>query len=97
MYPVEIENRLEEHPGIAEAAVVGVPHRQLGQEVKAVIVLRAGAALSENEVRAFVAARLAHFKVPAHVEFCREVLPRNAAGKVLKHVLTGEPNPFAED
>jgi long-chain acyl-CoA synthetase len=59
--------------------------------------LRAGAALSENEVRAFVAARLAHFKVPVHVEFRREALPRNAAGKVLKHVLTGEPNPFAGD
>jgi acyl-CoA synthetase (AMP-forming)/AMP-acid ligase II len=97
VYPVEIENRLEEHPGIAEAAVVGVPHRQLGQEVKAVIVVRSGAALSEDGVRAFVAERLAHFKVPAHVEFRREALPRNAAGKVLKHVLTGEPNPFAEE
>jgi acyl-CoA synthetase (AMP-forming)/AMP-acid ligase II len=59
--------------------------------------VRAGAALSADDVRAFVAERLAHFKVPTHVEFRREPLPRNAAGKVLKHVLTGEPNPFAEE
>ncbi len=97
VYPVEIENRLEEHPGIAEAAVVGVPHRQLGQEVKAVVVPRPGARLEPDAVRAFVAERLAYFKVPAQVELRSEPLPRNAAGKVLKHVLTGEPNPFVED
>ena len=97
VYPVEIENRLEEHPGIAEAAVVGVPHRQLGQEVMAVVVPRAGARLAAEELRAFVAERLAYFKVPAHVEIRSEALPRNASGKVLKHVLTGEPNPFVED
>jgi acyl-CoA synthetase (AMP-forming)/AMP-acid ligase II len=97
VYPVEIENRLEEHPGIAEAAVVGVPHRDLGQEVKAVVVPRPGARIGVEELRAFVAERLAYFKVPAHVEFRDEPLPRNAAGKVLKHVLTGEANPFVEE
>ncbi|HVM67339.1 MAG TPA: class I adenylate-forming enzyme family protein [Acidimicrobiales bacterium] len=86
VYPVEIENRLLEHPAIAEVAVIGVPHERLGQQVKAFVVLHAGAPLDEDEVRAFAAEALASYKVPEHVEFI-DSLPYNATGKVLKHLL----------
>jgi acyl-CoA synthetase (AMP-forming)/AMP-acid ligase II len=89
VYPVEIENRLAEHPGVAEAAVFGVPHRELGQEVKAVVVPRAGAPLDPEELARFVGKTLAYYKVPAQWEIRAEPLPRNATGKVLKQVLTG--------
>jgi acyl-CoA synthetase (AMP-forming)/AMP-acid ligase II len=87
VYPAEIEQRLEQHPGVAEVAVLGVDHPELGQEVKAVIVPRAGARLDAAELAAFAAAGLAYFKVPAHWELRQTPLPRNATGKVLKHAL----------
>jgi len=90
VYPVEIENRLAEHPGVAEAAVVGVPHEELGQEVKAVVVPLAGTRLDPEELARFVAEKLAYYKVPSQWEVRSDPLPRNAAGKVLKRVLTGE-------
>jgi acyl-CoA synthetase (AMP-forming)/AMP-acid ligase II len=90
VYPVEIENRLVEHPAVDEAAAVGVPHPELGQEVKAFIVCKAGASTSAEELAEFVGEKLAYFKVPVHWEFLRTALPRNATGKVLKQVLTGE-------
>lgn len=89
VYPVEIENRLVEHPDVAEAAVIGVMHEELGQEVKAVIVPRAGTTPDLDSVAAFVAEKLAYYKVPTQWEL-RDSLPRNATGKVLKHVLAGE-------
>jgi long-chain acyl-CoA synthetase len=90
VYCVEIENRLVEHPAIAEAAVIGVPHPTLGEEVKAVVRLEPGASLAEKEAQEWVAEKLAQFKVPAYVEFTSENLPRNASGKLLKNVLRGE-------
>ncbi len=86
IYPIEIEHRLEEHPDVAEAAVVGVPHHQLGQEVAAVVVLKPGAVLDADGVRSWVGDELARYKIPTHVVF-RDVLPYNATGKVLKHEL----------
>ena len=97
VYCVEIENRLVEHPHIADAAVVGVPHPELGEEVKAVIEVLDGEELTDDEVRAWVAESLAAFKVPTYVERWDGKLPRNASGKLLKNVLRGEGHvSFAE-
>jgi acyl-CoA synthetase (AMP-forming)/AMP-acid ligase II len=98
VYPAEIEQCLEAHPEVAEAAVVGVPHRELGEEVKAVFVAVPGAAPAPEELRAHVGERLAYYKVPAHWERRTEALPRNAAGKVLKQLLQdGAESPFLEE
>jgi long-chain acyl-CoA synthetase len=90
VYSVEIENRLVEHPDILDAAVLGVPHPTLGEEVKAVVEVEAGSTLTEADVKAWVGETLANFKVPAYVELTNEKLPRNASGKLLKNVLRGE-------
>jgi long-chain acyl-CoA synthetase len=90
VYCVEIENRLVEHDAIADAAVIGVQHPELGEEVKAVIEVVDGAELSDAEVRAWVAETLAAFKVPTYVERWDGKLPRNASGKLLKNVLRGQ-------
>ncbi len=98
VYPVEIEQRLEAHPDVQEAAVVGVEHEELGQEVKAIVVPLPGRDPRPAELAAWVTERLAGFKVPAHFEIRREPLPRNATGKVLKSVLLGGgANPFREE
>ena len=89
VYCVEIENCLVEHPRIADAAIIGVPHNGLGEEVKAVIEVVGGETLDADEVRAWVAERLAPFKVPTYVEFHDGKLPRNASGKLLKSILRG--------
>ncbi len=87
VYCVEIENTLQDHPEIVEAAVIGVPDRDLGERVKAVVVRTAGSQLSAADVKAHVAKRLAKFKVPEDVEFSVDPLPRNPAGKILKNIL----------
>lgn len=90
VYPGEVEARLEMHPAVAECAVDGVEHRILGQEVKAFVVLRPGATLDLNEVRAFCGETLSTYKLPDHLEVLEKPLPRNATGKVIKVVLRGE-------
>lgn len=87
IYAAEVEAVLYEHPDITEAAIIGVPHPSLGEEVGAVVRARDGASISEEDIRGHVAGRLAAFKVPARVWITTEELPRNAAGKVLKRQL----------
>ena len=94
VYSAEVEAAIYEHPAVYEAAVFGVPHERLGEEVAAVVVPRSGAHLDPDELGRHVAARLAAFKVPTKVVIVDEQLPRNAAGKILKRELrvrfTGE-------
>ena len=98
IYPVEIENRLSEHPGVVEAAVVGMDHPVLGQEVTAFVVSKTPGGLSEEDIKEWCRVTLAEFKVPAHVTFLEE-LPHNAVGKVLKPLLTrpGADNNFIQE
>ena len=86
VYPAEVEATLNELPGVAESAVVGVPHPDFGEAVVAVLVPRPGAALDEAAVIAAVKSRIANFKVPKRV-FVLPELPRNAMGKVQKNLL----------
>ncbi len=87
VFPAEVEELLAGHSDIAEAAVVPVPDEEFGQRLRAYVVPRpAGAALSEDDVKAYVKAHLARFKVPREVRFLDE-LPRNPAGKVVKREL----------
>ncbi|MCA9509327.1 MAG: acyl--CoA ligase [Myxococcales bacterium] len=90
VYPVEIEGRIELHPTVREAAVVGVDHPELGQEVKAIVVPEPGQRVDVDALAAWCAESLAPFKVPSLWEVRAAPLPRNAAGKVVKTILTGE-------
>ncbi len=90
IYCVEIEERLVQHPEIADAAVYGVPHDELGEEVKATVQIETGSQLDEAAVKQWVADGLANFKVPAYLDLTTDKLPRNASGKLLKNALRGE-------
>jgi long-chain acyl-CoA synthetase len=84
VYSVEVENVLFMHPAVVDAAVVGIPHKVLGEEVGAVVFLKPGASATEAELQHFCAQKLAAFKVPVQVMLLDTTLPRNATGKVLK-------------
>jgi long-chain acyl-CoA synthetase len=84
-----VEDALYSHPAVMDAAVIGIPHRVLGEEVGAVVQVIPGAHLGEEELKRHVAARLAAFKVPVRIALRYEPLPRNANGKILKRDLRG--------
>jgi long-chain acyl-CoA synthetase len=84
VYCSEVETAIYHHDAIAEAAVFGVPDDRLGEEVGVAIVLRPGANLTEQELRDFLTGTIAAYKIPAHVWFLDDPLPRNASGKFLK-------------
>jgi acyl-CoA synthetase (AMP-forming)/AMP-acid ligase II len=88
VFPREVEDLLADHDAVLEAAVVGVPDDQFGQRLKAFVVTAPGASFSDEDVKSYVKANLARFKVPREVVFMDE-LPRNPSGKVLKRELTG--------
>lgn len=84
IYSSEIENVLYEHPAVTDCAIIGIPHRTLGEEPVAVVHLAPGLNATEADLQDWVRARLAAFKVPVAIRFVAETLPRNANGKILK-------------
>ncbi|HVU65845.1 MAG TPA: acyl-CoA synthetase [Ktedonobacteraceae bacterium] len=89
IYPREIEDVLAQHPAVAEVAVLGQPDPEMGEKVVAAIVLKTEQSADPDEIIAFCRARLASYKKPRHVVFV-DLLPRNALGKVQKHLLAAQ-------
>jgi long-chain acyl-CoA synthetase len=89
IYSSEVEDVLYAHPAVTDCALVGVPHKTMGEEPAAVVHLAPGTSATEAELQDWVRARLAGFKVPVQVRFVKDVLPRNAQGKILKKDLRG--------
>jgi malonyl-CoA/methylmalonyl-CoA synthetase len=86
VYPKEVETEIDALPGVAESAVIGVPHPDFGEGVTAVVVPKNGAKIDEREISRALDGRLAKFKLPKRILFA-DNLPRNAMGKVQKNVL----------
>jgi len=86
VYPKEIETLIDDMPGVLESAVIGVPHKDFGEAVVAVVVAKPGADLVEADMLALLKTRIANFKVPKRLHVVKE-LPRNTMGKVQKNVL----------
>ncbi|HET6810934.1 MAG TPA: AMP-binding protein [Acidimicrobiales bacterium] len=84
---IEVEDCLYQHPAVAEVAVIGVPHEKWGETVKALVVVKPGAELDEQELIEFSRSRLAHYKCPTSVEIRSEALVRTATGKLQKFKL----------
>jgi long-chain acyl-CoA synthetase len=87
VYPREIEEVLYEHPAVAEAAVIGIPHDSLGEEVGAAVALKKGATATPDELRDYVKARVAAYKYPRLV-WLVDALPKGPTGKLLKREIT---------
>ena len=83
VYPREIEEVMYEHPAVAEAAVIGLPHSSLGEEVGAAVALKPGAAATPEELRDYVKGQVAAYKYPRHV-WIVDALPKGATGKIQK-------------
>ncbi|OLO42913.1 AMP-dependent synthetase [Alkalihalophilus pseudofirmus] len=87
IYSAEVENVLYGHPGVLEAAVVGIPDKLFGEQVKAYIVKKSGFSVTPEDIQTYLSDKLADYKIPKEVEFLNE-LPRNPGGKVLKTLLS---------
>ena len=86
VWPAEVEQVLYRHPAVQELAVYGIPDQLKGETVKAAIVLKEGASVTEQEIIDHCREKLAVYKAPAQVEFVKE-LPKSATGKILKRML----------
>jgi long-chain acyl-CoA synthetase len=84
VYPREVEEVLYQIPEVLEAAVYGVPHKDLGEEIAAVVVLKEGARIDEKGIQAYVKERVAPYKYPRIIKLVQEVLPKSGSGKILK-------------
>ena len=87
VYCAEVEAAIYEHPAVHEAAVFGIPHERLGEEVAVAVHLVEGATLTADELRAFLSKKIAAFMIPSRIVIVDEPLPRNPAGKFLKREL----------
>ena len=90
VYPRQIEEILYEHPAIQECAVIGVPHPDLGEEVKAVLYLKAGHTVTEETIKAYCKSKMAAFKYPRIIQVLDTELPKSATGKIMKRLLKRE-------
>lgn len=96
VYPVEIENVLRGYPGVLDAGVAGRPHPELGEEVIAYVQALPGSGVTEGDLKAHVRAQLAGFKVPTSIIVGADVVPRNAAGKILRDAIAGASPRFTQ-
>ena len=87
VYCAEVEAAIYRHPAVAECCVFGVPDHRLGEEVAVAVVLKPGESLDDAALRSFVGSLISNYKVPRHVWFMAEALPRNASGKFLRREL----------
>jgi long-chain acyl-CoA synthetase len=90
IYSIEVENALYTHPAVLEAAVIGIPHERWGEAVHAVVVLKPGAQVSEEELIEHTRTQIAGYKLPRSIEFLPDALPKSGAGKILKRDLRGK-------
>ncbi|MEO8224919.1 MAG: AMP-binding protein [Gammaproteobacteria bacterium] len=95
VYPNEVESAITNHPAVLEAACIGVPDERTGEAVKVFLVLKPGETLTADEVRTYLRAFLAPYKIPRHVEF-RESLPKSNVGKILRRELREPERPATE-
>lgn len=93
IYCIEVENALYDHPAIMDAAIIGIPHKVLGEEVGAVVQVKPDMNVTVDELRRFVGSKIAAFKVPVEIQIQREPLPRNANGKIMKNDLRARFSP----
>jgi long-chain acyl-CoA synthetase len=90
VYPREVEEVLYEHPAVREAAVIGIPHDEYGEEIGAAVTLKDGAEATADELRDFVKEQVAAYKYPRYIWFVEE-LPKGPTGKILKREITPPP------
>ncbi len=84
IYPKEIEDFIYTHPKVKDVQVIGVPDEQYGEEIMAVVILREGETLTEDELKDYIRSHMAKHKTPRYISFV-DAFPMNAAGKILKY------------